>query len=114
MSKDFRPWKIDEAQLLPPSVQDFAPWVPPEIAHIVHRALQRDRNLRYPNADAMLTDLRALLMHGSSIDESMLVAVPEEHRLCVQQRAPRGLADAASSSSLSGRMPIGSNSGSWR
>ena len=25
MSKDFRPWKIDEAQLLPPSVQDYAP-----------------------------------------------------------------------------------------
>jgi transposase len=23
MSKDFRPWKIDEAQLLPPSVQDY-------------------------------------------------------------------------------------------
>ena len=25
MSKEFRPWKIDEAQLLPPSVQDFVP-----------------------------------------------------------------------------------------
>jgi len=25
MSKEFRPWKIDEAQLLPPSVQDYVP-----------------------------------------------------------------------------------------
>jgi hypothetical protein len=25
MSKDFRVWKIDEAQLLPPSVQDYVP-----------------------------------------------------------------------------------------
>jgi hypothetical protein len=25
MSKNFRPWKIDEAQLLPPSVQDYVP-----------------------------------------------------------------------------------------
>src|SRR3990170_8144665 len=25
MSKDFRPWKIDEAQLLTPSVQDYVP-----------------------------------------------------------------------------------------
>lgn len=25
MSKDFRPWKIDEAQLVPPSVQDYVP-----------------------------------------------------------------------------------------
>jgi hypothetical protein len=25
MSKDFRAWKIDEAQLLPPSVQDYVP-----------------------------------------------------------------------------------------
>jgi hypothetical protein len=25
MSKFFRPWKIDEAQLLPPSVQDYVP-----------------------------------------------------------------------------------------
>ncbi len=25
MSKGFRPWKIDEAQFLPPSVQDYVP-----------------------------------------------------------------------------------------
>jgi hypothetical protein len=25
MSTEFRPWKIDEAQLLPPSVQDYVP-----------------------------------------------------------------------------------------
>src|SRR5258707_12903346 len=25
MSKQFRPWKIDECQLLPPSVQDYVP-----------------------------------------------------------------------------------------
>ena len=25
MSKHFRPWKIDQVQLLPPSVQDFVP-----------------------------------------------------------------------------------------
>jgi hypothetical protein len=25
MSKEFRPWKIDEAQLLPPRVQDYVP-----------------------------------------------------------------------------------------
>jgi transposase len=25
MSKDFRPWKIDEAHLLPPSVHDYVP-----------------------------------------------------------------------------------------
>ncbi len=29
MSKDFRRWKIDEAQLLPPSVQDYVPKDPP-------------------------------------------------------------------------------------
>ncbi|MEI9420800.1 hypothetical protein O7A70_06420 [Mesorhizobium sp. Cs1299R1N1] len=25
MSKEFRPWKIDEAQLLPPGVRDYVP-----------------------------------------------------------------------------------------
>ena len=25
MSRHYRPWKIDEAQLLPPSVQDYVP-----------------------------------------------------------------------------------------
>ena len=25
MSKHYRPWKIDPAQLLPPSVQDYVP-----------------------------------------------------------------------------------------
>jgi hypothetical protein len=25
MSKEFRPWKVDEVQLLPPRVQDYVP-----------------------------------------------------------------------------------------
>ena len=31
MSKHFRPWKIDETQLLPPSIGDFVPE-----GHLVH------------------------------------------------------------------------------
>jgi hypothetical protein len=48
MSKGFRQWKIDEAQLLPPSVQDY---VPPDhlsrlIVTLVREELDLFRRLR--------------------------------------------------------------------
>jgi serine/threonine-protein kinase len=82
----------------PPSVQDYAPWVSPEIAHVINRALQRDRNLRYQTADEMLAELRPLLHYGLQIDGSMLVGVTEEQRQMIQQRAPVGLLDKSSTS----------------
>jgi transposase len=71
MSKDFRPWKIDEAQLLPPSVQDYVPrdHVSRLIVSLVRESLELSEiTCRYtsglgqpPFAPRMMT---ALLLHG--------------------------------------------------
>ncbi|WP_437603381.1 protein kinase [Sorangium sp. So ce590] len=70
----------------PPPVQDFAPWVPPEVAAIVHRCLLQAPGQRYQSAQEMFGAIRPMLPYGWGIHESMLVPLPEAvHR----QSAPR-------------------------
>jgi serine/threonine-protein kinase len=71
----------------PPPVQSIAPWVPAEVARIVRRALQLRPEDRYPSAQAMLNDLRALLPAGFDIHERMLVPISPESRALVAPRA---------------------------
>ena len=56
-------------------VQDRAPWVGPEIAAIVHRALMIDPDGRYQSASEMGDAIRSVLRGGTSIDEVMLVPI---------------------------------------
>jgi transposase len=71
MSKDFRPWKIDEAQLLPPSVQDYVPkdHLSRFIVSLVRESLDLSAitasyrgPLGQPPFDARM--MTALLLHG--------------------------------------------------
>ena len=71
MSKEFRPWKIDEAQLLPPSVQDYVPrdHISQLIVSLVRKALICRRSsgscrsgLGQPPFDPRM--MTALLLHG--------------------------------------------------
>jgi transposase len=71
MSKDFRPWKIDEAQLLPPSVQDYVPrdHVSRLIVSLVRESLDLSEitcrytsGLGQPPFDPRM--MTALLLHG--------------------------------------------------
>jgi len=43
MSKEFRPWKIDEAQLLPPSVQDYVP--PDHVSRLIVSLIRESLDL---------------------------------------------------------------------
>ncbi|WP_437682744.1 serine/threonine protein kinase [Sorangium sp. So ce131] len=70
----------------PPPVQEFAPWVPPEIAAIVHRCLQQPPGQRYQSAQEMFGAIRPLLPYGWGIHESMLVPLTEN---MLRQSAPR-------------------------
>ncbi|WP_437942028.1 serine/threonine protein kinase [Sorangium sp. So ce341] len=70
----------------PPPVQDFAPWVPPEVAAIVHRCLLQAPGQRYQSAQEMFGAIRPLLPYGWGIHESMLVPLPDAVR---RQSAPR-------------------------
>ncbi|AUX42889.1 protein kinase [Sorangium cellulosum] len=70
----------------PPPVQEFAPWVPPEVAAIVHRCLQQPAGQRYQSAQEMFGAIRPLLPYGWGIHESMLVPLTEN---MLRQSAPR-------------------------
>jgi eukaryotic-like serine/threonine-protein kinase len=64
----------------PQPVQEVAPWVPEEVAAIVHRALQIRPEDRYPTAQAMLDDVSALLPDGWALRETMLVSISDALR----------------------------------
>ena len=70
----------------PPPLQNFAPWVPPEVAAIAHGCMRLEANDRYPSAAAMLEATLPLLPQGYAIHASMLAPLPEPHRAYVAPR----------------------------
>ncbi|WP_437543188.1 protein kinase [Sorangium sp. So ce367] len=54
-------------------IQEIAPWVPPEVARVVHRALVIDPAGRTASAGELAAALRAFLPGGEAIVEAMLV-----------------------------------------
>jgi transposase len=89
MSKDFRPWKIDEAQLLPPSVQDYVPrdHVSRLIVSLVRESLELSEitgrytsGLGQPPFDPRM--MTALLLHGyaSGLYSSRRIAKAAQER----------------------------------
>lgn len=48
----------------PPPIQELAPWVAPDVAAIVHKALRRNRSERYASVGEMHDDILALLVAG--------------------------------------------------
>jgi serine/threonine-protein kinase len=70
----------------PRPVQDFAAWVPPEVAAIVHKALKSSASERYQTASEMFEAVKALLPNGTAIDESMLISLSETQKNEVARR----------------------------
>jgi serine/threonine-protein kinase len=72
-----------------PPVQDLAPWVTPELAAVVHKALQKKPGERYASAAEMLADLRKLSRDGSfQLKLSHLEPLSEQARSVVAPRLP--------------------------
>jgi eukaryotic-like serine/threonine-protein kinase len=70
-----------------PPIQDIAPWVPAEVAALLHRALMPDADARFQSAAAMLDAVTRLLPRdGGFIHEDMLRPVPPELRATVAPR----------------------------
>lgn len=64
-----------------PAVQSRAPWVPPAVAEIVHRALSIDRTKRFASVREMYQAIVDLLPNGSvEIDDAMLVPLDASER----------------------------------
>lgn len=64
----------------PPHIQQFAPWVPPEVAAIVHRALRHNPDERYQSASEMFAAIRLLLPNGWSIAQDRIVPLDDTAR----------------------------------
>ncbi|KYF98631.1 hypothetical protein BE20_34345 [Sorangium cellulosum] len=58
----------------PLPLHEIAPWVPVEVAAVLHGALALDPSARYPSAAAMLAAMRPLLTGGTALDPSMMKA----------------------------------------
>ncbi len=69
-----------------PLLQDRAPWVPPELAEIAHRAMSRNIDMRFQHAGEFRDALAALVPDGPRIAPEMLQPISEHHRGYVAPR----------------------------
>ncbi len=69
-----------------PLLQDRAPWVPPELAEITHRAISRDTSKRYQNAGQLRDALLQIIPDGPRITADVIRPVEGEHRAFVAPR----------------------------
>ncbi len=69
----------------PPPVQEYAPWVPPEVTQVVQNALTLNPEDRYQTAGQMYRAIKALLVGGHSMEKSMLVTLSDEERAIVAE-----------------------------
>jgi serine/threonine-protein kinase len=69
-----------------PPLQDFAPWVPRDIAAIVHACLVADRSRRFASARDMIEALLSVLPEGDKLTKDMLVGASEVELQVVAQR----------------------------
>jgi len=85
-----------------PPLQNFAPWVKPDIAEVVHHALRTHRDDRYQSASAMLAAVEALLPSGFRLRAEHLKGVDEATRSLVEPVAPDFRNDRAMSATQNG------------
>jgi len=91
------------------SVREFAPWVSPEIAAIVHGCLTIDANHRTASARDVLESIRPLLRHGWSLSDWMFAPIEEDSGLRAAPRRSTSNAPTAVSGTrtLSSEQPEG-------
>jgi serine/threonine protein kinase len=70
----------------PEPVQHLAPWVPPEVAAVVHRALRIDPAERFQSANEMLSAIALLIPGDWTIREDMLRPVTDVERSSIAPR----------------------------
>lgn len=71
---------------LPAPVQDLAPWVPAEVAAILHGAVRFDPAERFQSAAHVLHAVRPLLPYGFGITDEMLRPLSDPERAYVAPR----------------------------
>ena len=74
-----------------PHIQDRAPWIEANLARAVHRALNRDPNLRPPTIEDFADRLRRFSGGDELLDETRITRVSTELRQRVESRADLAL-----------------------
>jgi hypothetical protein len=69
-----------------PLLQDRAPWVPPELAEIVHRSISRDQTRRIRTASELRDVLLQIVPDGSRLTPDMLAPVAPEQKAWIAPR----------------------------
>jgi eukaryotic-like serine/threonine-protein kinase len=69
-----------------PLLQDKAPWVPPELAEVCHRAMSRDIGKRFANAGELRDAIAQLIPDGARLNANVLVGITPEQRTFVAPR----------------------------
>ncbi|HTQ43887.1 MAG TPA: serine/threonine-protein kinase [Polyangiaceae bacterium] len=78
---------VSIVQGAPPSVQDFAPWVSPDIAEVLVKALRSRPQERYQTAEEMYEAIRALIPGDDvEITPEMLTPMTDDERRDVKPR----------------------------
>lgn len=72
----------------PEPIQDRAPWVPKDIAAVVHKALRMSPDERYASSAEMLGALRALVGSSAEIEESQLRSPSDDEKSRAAERLP--------------------------
>jgi eukaryotic-like serine/threonine-protein kinase len=63
-----------------PLVQDRAPWLAPELAEVVHRAMSRDITKRFQSAAELRDALATIVPGGPRLTPDQIVPVHQDHR----------------------------------
>ncbi len=70
-----------------PPIQDFAPWLPPEYAEVVHRCLRSHPDDRFQSASEALNAITELLPGGVLLSKAQLTGLAEQQRQQVAEKA---------------------------
>ncbi|MEO5727004.1 MAG: serine/threonine-protein kinase [Byssovorax sp.] len=84
----------------PPLIQSLAPWVPGEVAAVVHAALRIRPSERVPSAEAMLAAIEPLLAHGTTLRLDLLVPLDSAARQTIAPRLESPTVDERSPAAL--------------
>ncbi|WP_437618844.1 protein kinase domain-containing protein [Sorangium sp. So ce1151] len=85
-----------------PPIQDVAPWVPREVAAVVHRALQLNMGDRFQSVTEMLEAMLPLLPDGHALRQELLVTATDSERAVIAPRLDVGAAPHRSSLARAG------------
>ncbi|XXY51837.1 serine/threonine-protein kinase [Sorangium sp. So ce269] len=73
-----------------PPIQDVAPWVPREVAAVVHRALQLNMSDRFQSVTEMLEAMLPLLPDGHALRQELLATITDGERAVIAPRLDLG------------------------